>query len=618
VRRLFIPTLNLVFFVSVTLTHAVLGDASQPTVVQPVERVAVKEKADVAMGADGALELKVKVDHRKKAVAKKAQSTLSAKPRVEKKVQGWDPENAINEKKLEDTVASFSANEAETKIKQKEVVQLVGAAIDFFKKTPTDKALSIFTHTKQFARGELYIFVYDTNGTVLAHGQEKTLLFRNMMDVKDTFGVQFVKDMIEKAKRDGGWVTYEWRNATKISYAQKVVKEDKEYVIGCGFYPHAKADAVVSLVKGAVAHFNEVLKQGGSAQEAFSVFSYPLGKFLMGDLYLYALDSKGTLMAQGDRPGLIGQNVWDYRDADGKPANQLIIKGLMTSSNPNIWIEYKSKKTRKLAYAERVKDAKGNDYFIVAGYYPEAGRDAAVELVRSGYQYLKSHGLKQMNDAVTTKSRDDFVFGDLSLFVYDMNGVVVADGANIDLVGKSEIGSKDSDGHEYVKEFIEKAKEGGGWVDIKVNNLFQSVYVEKVDLGLEDYVIGCGVYPVSKREQTLLLVKTALSYLRDNETEVAFRAFTQQGSYIRGDLSVFVYDLKGLCCTNGDDFETIWKNEYTAKDSDGRPYVKQFIDRAKSGGDWVTYKMDGKLKYAYVEPLEKDGVQYCIGCAYFK
>lgn len=617
-RRLFIPILSVVLFGSPCMVYSASGDASQPTIVQPVEKLTAKEKANVSLGADGALEVKVKVDQPKKSVAKKAPSALSAKPRVEKKVQDWDAENAINEKKLEDTVASFGANESDTKSKQKEVVQLVDAAIDYFKKTPADKAFGVFTHTKQFVRGELYIFVYDTNGTVLAHGQEKSLLFRNMMETKDTFGVQFVKDMIEKAKKDGGWVTYEWRNATKISYAQKVVKEDKEYVIGCGFYPHAKADAVVSLVKGAVAHFNEVVKQGGSSQEAFSVFSYPLGKFLMGDLYLYALDSKGTLMAQGDRPGLIGQNVWDYRDSDGKPANQLIIKGLMDSSNPNIWIEYKSKKTRKLAYAERVKDAKGNDFFIVAGYYPEAGRDAAVELVRSGYQYLKSHGLKQMNDAVTTKSRDDFVFGDLSLFVYDMNGIVVADGANIDLVGKSEIDAKDSDGHEYVKEFIAKAKDGGGWVDIKVNNLFQSVYVEKVDVGLEDYIVGCGVYPVSKREQSLLLVKTALSYLRDNETEVALRDFTQPGAYLRGDLSVFVYDLKGLCHVNGDDFESIWKNEYTAKDSDGRAYVKLFIDRAKSGGDWVTYKIGGKLKYAYVEPLEKNGVSYCVGCAYFK
>ena len=58
---------------------------------------------------------------------------------------------------------------------------------------------------------------------------------------------------------------------------------------------------------------------------------------MTGDVYLYAVDFSGQMMANGDRPGLIGTNVLNVKDAEGKFVNQEIINKLKNSTE-GIWI----------------------------------------------------------------------------------------------------------------------------------------------------------------------------------------------------------------------------------------------------------------------------------------
>ncbi len=181
--------------------------------------------------------------------------------------------------------------------KTKDVKELVERAKKELQDRPLDVACNRFTHTKEFIKGDLYVFVYDINGTCLAHGEDAHLLWQNLYNLTDWVGTPIVQDIIKIAKAGGGWVTYGWYNATKVSYVQLVEKEGKPYVIGSGFFPHSKQEAVVNLVKGGVALFNKVKKDGKPADWAFSRLSYPSGAFVAGNLYLYALDFEGNIMA---------------------------------------------------------------------------------------------------------------------------------------------------------------------------------------------------------------------------------------------------------------------------------------------------------------------------------
>lgn len=519
----------------------------------------------------------------------------------------------------EQPVASVTDEEFSVQNKRKEVVALVERGADFLKKNDDHKAFHMFTHTKKFVSGELYLYVVDDKGVCLAHGAQTDLLWKNLFDLKDSYGTPFIKDVIEKAKQGGGWVTYEWRNATKVSYVMQVEKGSKRYAVACGYYPHSKEDAVVNLVKGAVGLFNQIKTEGRAKEEAFSGMSYPVGKFVYGDLYLFALDFKGIILAQGDRPGLIGNSAWDVKDPEGKFPNQEIINKLKERPNEGVWVSYESKRAIKKTYAERVVDAKGNNYFIACGFYPDATRDRAVDLVKSGYRYMKSVGKSTAIQDFTDKKNNTFRFGDLYLVAYDMQGKIIAHGGNPEIIGEDKMNAQDEDGTYYVKAILEKAKSGGGWIDFKINNSFRSTYVEFVDLGIDDVVITCGVYPITKSETTSLLLRSAMSALKTKTSDEAFAEFTnQQGSFVRGDLEVMVVDTAGLCYAAGARHAMIWQELINAKDDDGKPYIKTMINTVKQGPGKVTFKINGVQTVAFVDTIEKENKTFIVSSNFYK
>lgn len=505
--------------------------------------------------------------------------------------------------------------------KRKKVINLVRRAIDYVKKHSISDAMNKFTHTKEFIEGELYLYVYDDKGVCFANGQQPDEVWQNQINLTDIYGNLIVQDILNKGKQGGGWITYTWRNATKVAYVQQIKKDHKVYTIGCGYYPHSKEDTVVNLVKGAVALWNKMKADKEPIEETFSSLSYSLGRFIAGDLYLYALDFKGNIYAQGDRPGLVGTNSFDYRDSSGKLVNQEIINKLKERPDEGVWVEYTSKRARKKAYAQRVVDNKGNEYFIACGYYPDENRDMVIDLVKKGYQYMKAHGKSIAAKDFSDRQNDTYRFGDLYLVVYDLKGKCIADGGNVENVGTNQWNAKNENGRYFVREIIQQGQKGGGWVDFKTKNSFESFYVEPIDLGIDSYVIGCGIFPSSKDETVSLLVKSAASYLESHPSQTAFDAFTHKDNainFIRGDLSIFVLDFQGLCFASGDDYNLIWQNILGAKDDTGKPYVKLFINTAKGGSGMVQYTMNKALKIAHVTHVEKDDVSYVVGSSYYQ
>jgi len=511
----------------------------------------------------------------------------------------------------------------DVKHKRQAVIELIEKGISYAAANTLDKVCSEFTHdAKSFRRGELYLFVYGMTGSwkgvCLAHGQDPSMLWQNMYNYRDSYDVPVVQTIIKKAEEGGGWFTYQWRDATKVSYIKQFTKDGKNFAIGAGYYPQSKPDAVVSLVKGAVAYFNDIVHDKGlPLDEAFSTLSFPAGRFVYGDLYLYAVGFNGRMYANGNRPGLIGANVLKLTDSNGKYTYQEIINRLKETSG-GIWVKDQSQNALNIIYAQKVKDQKGNEYFIACGYYPYADRKAAVELVKRGYDYAKRQGRTAIADAINSVSRDDFRYGDLYLVLYNFNGDCVAHGNNIDYIGLNQINIQDEDGRYYVKEMIEKAKAGGGWINYKTNNAFESVYVEKIGLGSESLVIGTSMYPVSKKETTRLMLNSAVSLLETGSEATVMKEFTEKdGKFIRGDLSIFVIDSNGICWVYGDNHTLTWRNVLNAKDSTGKEYVKLMINTVKEGPGQVTYTVNGYQRIVFVEAVEKEGTRFVVGSGYY-
>jgi len=94
------------------------------------------------------------------------------------------------------------------------------------------------------------------------------------------------------------------------------------------------APEAVKMVEKAVA-----LIVGEGAEKAFAQISTPRGPFVDRDLYVYVVDNKGVIRAHSADQSLVGKNMLDTRDMDGKAFIRDMIRQSKVKSTG--WIDYK-------------------------------------------------------------------------------------------------------------------------------------------------------------------------------------------------------------------------------------------------------------------------------------
>lgn len=122
----------------------------------------------------------------------------------------------------------------------------VKQAVEFAKKNPKEKFLEEVTGAKgqfHFTKGQnsdLYIFVYDLEGKVLAHGVRRELVGINRWASKDPDGKPWIQDWTKMVKEKGsGWIEYKELNPAqnnKVMKKASFVELFSGMVIGAGIY----------------------------------------------------------------------------------------------------------------------------------------------------------------------------------------------------------------------------------------------------------------------------------------------------------------------------------------------------------------------------------------------
>lgn len=88
-----------------------------------------------------------------------------------------------------------------------------------------------------FVDRDMYVYVTDLKGRVLAHGATPKVVGKDISDIRDPKGKYVMKEILKVASTTGkGWIDYEWPNIitktveAKSTYFEKV----GEVVIACG------------------------------------------------------------------------------------------------------------------------------------------------------------------------------------------------------------------------------------------------------------------------------------------------------------------------------------------------------------------------------------------------
>jgi len=130
-------------------------------------------------------------------------------------------------------VVSYAADREDAKT-------LVKRAAAYVKYQGKEKALAeINTPKGMFDKGELYVFAYDLQGVMLAHPKNPSLIGQNLINVPDTEGKLFRKEIVEKAKSQGsGWVDYVYLNPETNKQEHKSTYFEKvgDIIVCCGIY----------------------------------------------------------------------------------------------------------------------------------------------------------------------------------------------------------------------------------------------------------------------------------------------------------------------------------------------------------------------------------------------
>lgn len=254
---------------------------------------------------------------------------------------------------------------------------------------------------------------------------------------------------------------------------------------------------------------------GGGQNAALALFQDKDGNFSRGNLYVYAYDYKGTLLAHPYQSNLVGTDRTNWTDVRGLPFVRL---SEYTALNGGGYIAYlypaphggvideKALDTYqpKIGYVAPVDE----HWWIGSGMYfsdmvqAGAGRPEVVSrmiaLVEDAARYGQAQGTAAALAEISDKTGRFVDPEGHYVYAYDYDGTLLAHPYLSDQVGTSLIDRTDSFGMEQIRVLSETARNGGGYVvfiwpnpERENRDELKVGYVLPVD---EHWWVGSGVY----------------------------------------------------------------------------------------------------------------------------
>ena len=210
-----------------------------------------------------------------------------------------------------------------------ELKDFVEKAYVYANKVGKNEAVAAFNDPKgEFIDGELYIFAYDMNGTVLAQPHQPDLIGENRWYLQDTTGIKYIQRGIARANLGGGFVMSLYENPAnnfvselKLSYVMAV---DDTWFLASGIYledqPFSntsyidwhKREELVSQVRGM-----DYLTIVEGIPAVTDMINDPSSALHAGNLYPFAVTEDGTLLAYSMDPSLVGTNQLSMSNSYG-------------------------------------------------------------------------------------------------------------------------------------------------------------------------------------------------------------------------------------------------------------------------------------------------------------
>ena len=267
-------------------------------------------------------------------------------------------------------------------------------------------------------------------------------------------------------------------------------------------YTYKDTQKLVSLVEDAAG----LIETEGEG--AFAEFAVKGSRWLNGSTYLFVYDTDGNTVFHPISPELVGKNVIDLKDIDGKPVVQEVIDvARAPERTASGWVFYRWQDQRQLtpiwksSYIRKVVTPQGKTYLIGCGLYDIKVEKSFVEdRVNLACDLLTKEG-KDKAFAVFTDSASPFVFLDTYIFVLTESGDTLVDPAFPTRGGRHMLDFKDFTDFQPIRELLGRLKtQDKAWVQFlwpKPGATLPSrklIYGRKVILNGEALIVGADLY----------------------------------------------------------------------------------------------------------------------------
>lgn len=103
------------------------------------------------------------------------------------------------------------------------------------------------------------------------------------------------------------------------------------------------------------------------------------------------------------------------------------------------------------------------------------------------------------------------------------------------------------------------------------------------------YLVG-NVFAGAKEDCVTLCEAAAKMFKEKGKDATIAEVNKKDGAFVKGDVYVFLQDMKGTMLGHPMKASLIGKNLIDLKDKAGKAFFKEFIEVAKKGSGWVDYK----------------------------
>jgi cytochrome c len=231
-----------------------------------------------------------------------------------------------------------------------------------------DNALAAFSRQGEFVDGELYIYVVDTTGVMLASGGPSVSLVGKPVvsvlddDLKATFR-QAIEQPADSTVRSAEYRWWNWQHA-KVERKRVFYQRVGERVISVGYYmPRSSPEQARALLQRVA---DQVRKDPNAA---FSLINQHDKQFTQDDLYAFVVDIKSQrFVAHGFLPRLIGTDFKSLRSTDGQPIGEAMLRQMQQHESGELDYLWRNPITGQNEF-KRTLLQRVNGYVVALGYY---------------------------------------------------------------------------------------------------------------------------------------------------------------------------------------------------------------------------------------------------------